>query len=117
MEKLLLATTKTILGIQVNSILNKIERGVLPLFFILFALYKKIIMEKEEFIQNLQSRVEGWLKDSLVTTMTTCRDAPCFGWSLEEYLYMPEVANRLRKKGMTVTSSVNFGVTDWKIAK
>ena len=71
---------------------------------------------KEAFITELQNRIEGWLTDCLTTKFTTCRDAPSFGWSVEEYMYMPLVADRLRQKGYRVTSSVNWGVTDWVIA-
>ena len=72
---------------------------------------------KEAFIQELQNRIEGWLSgDSLTTKFETCSSAPSFGWSVEEYMYMPLVADRLRKKGYTVSSSVNWGVTDWRIA-
>jgi hypothetical protein len=73
--------------------------------------------KKEVFITELQNRIEGWLSgDALTTTFTTCKDAPSFGWSVEEYMYMPIVADRLRKKGYSVSSSVNWGVTDWLIA-
>ena len=72
---------------------------------------------KEQFITELQAKIEGWLSGSSLTTkFETCSSAPSYGWSVEEYMYMPEVANRLRKKGYTVTSSVNWGVTDWLIA-
>lgn len=72
---------------------------------------------KEQFITELQNRIEGWLSgDSLTTKFKTCKDAPSFGWSVEEYMYMPIVADRLRKKGYSVSSSVNWGVTDWLIA-
>ena len=72
---------------------------------------------KEAFITELQNRIEGWLSgNSLTTTFTTCKDAPSFGWSVEEFMYMPIVADRLRKKGYSVSSSVNWGVTDWRIA-
>jgi hypothetical protein len=72
---------------------------------------------KENYIQDLQSRIEGWLSgNALTTTFTTASCAPAFGWSVEEYMYMPIVADRLRKKGYSVSSSVNWGVTDWVIA-
>ena len=72
---------------------------------------------KEAYIAELQQRIEDdFLNGRLVTTFTTCKDAPSFGWSQEEYMYMPIVASRLEKKGYRVTSSVNWGVTDWKIA-
>jgi hypothetical protein len=72
---------------------------------------------KENFIQSLQERIEGWLSgDALTTTFTTSSCAPSYGWSVEEYMYMPAVAQRLREKGYTVSSSVNWEVTDWVIA-
>ena len=72
---------------------------------------------KEVFIQELVDRLESQLGgSSLTTTFTTCKCAPSFGWSVEEYMYMPAVAQRLREKGYTVSSSVNWEVTDWVIA-
>jgi hypothetical protein len=43
--------------------------------------------------------------------------APAYGWSVEEYNYMPIVADRLRDERMTISSSVNYGVTDWLISQ
>ena len=72
---------------------------------------------KEQFIQELQKRIESRLGgNSLTTTFETCSSAPAYGWSVEEYMYMPMVAQRLREKGYSVSSSVNWGVTDWLIA-
>jgi len=72
---------------------------------------------KEAYINELQNKIESRLSgDSLTTKFETCSSAPSFGWSVEEYMYMPIVADRLRSKGYSVTSSVNFGVTDWLIA-
>jgi len=72
---------------------------------------------KEQFIQNLQAKIEGWLSgDALTTKFETASCAPAHGWSVEEYMYMPTVAARLRDKGYSVSSSVNHGVTDWLIA-
>jgi hypothetical protein len=72
---------------------------------------------KEVFIQELVDRIESQLGgSSLTTTFMTCKCAPSFGWSVEEYMYMPTVAQRLREKGYTVSSSVNWEVTDWVIA-
>jgi hypothetical protein len=72
--------------------------------------------KKEQFIQDLMARIENSFGDRLTTSFTTCSQAPAYGWSREEYMYMPEVASRLRSKGYSVTSSVNWGVTDWVIA-
>ena len=71
---------------------------------------------KEQFITELKERIVKQLGDRLTTKFSTCRDAPSYGWSREEYLYMPEVASRLRQEGYTVSSSVNWEVTDWVIA-
>lgn len=71
---------------------------------------------KEQFIQSLIDRIESRLVDSLTTRFETCSQAPSFGWSVEEHMYMPIVAQRLREKGYSVSSSVNWGVTDWIIA-
>jgi hypothetical protein len=71
---------------------------------------------KEVFIQELMDRIESRLGDSLTTKFETCKCAPSYGWSVEEYMYMPTVAQRLREKGYTVSSSVNWEVTDWVIA-
>jgi hypothetical protein len=72
---------------------------------------------KEQLIQSFVDRFETKLSgSSLTTTFMTCSDAPAFGWSVEEHMYMPQVASRLREKGYSVTSKVNWGVTDWVIA-
>jgi len=73
--------------------------------------------EKEQFILNLMNRLESQLGGGYLTTkFETSSCAPSYGWSVEEYMYMPQVASRLRSKGYTVSSSVNWGVTDWIIA-
>ena len=72
---------------------------------------------KEQFIQSLQKRIEDrFLGGDLTTKFETCSSAPAYGWSVDEYMYMPIVAQRLREKGYSVSSSVNWGVTDWLIA-
>ena len=73
--------------------------------------------KKEQFIQSLQKQIEDkFLSGNLTAKFETCSSAPAYGWSVEEYMYMPIVADRLRKKGYSVSSSVNFEVTDWLIA-
>jgi hypothetical protein len=72
---------------------------------------------KEQFISELMARIESQLGGEYLTTkFETCKCAPSYGWSVEEYMYMPAVAQRLREKGYTVSSSVNWEVTDWVIA-
>jgi hypothetical protein len=73
--------------------------------------------KKEQFIEGLQKRIEdSFLGGNLTTRFETCSSAPAYGWSVEEYMYMPIVAQRLREKGYSVSSSVNWEVTDWLIA-
>ena len=73
---------------------------------------------KEKAITDLQAKIEKKFDDgkSVAATFETSSCAPAYGWSVEEYMYMPIVACRLREKGYSVSSTVNFGVTDWKIA-
>jgi hypothetical protein len=71
---------------------------------------------KEQFIVNLMNRIKSGLTTSLTTKFETAKCAPSYGWSVEEYMYMPIVAQRLREEGYSVSSSVNWEVTDWVIA-
>ena len=72
---------------------------------------------KEQFIVNLMNKIKSRLGGSYLTTkFETSKCAPSYGWSVEEYMYMPIVADRLRQEGYQVTSSVNWEVTDWVIA-
>lgn len=72
--------------------------------------------KKELFLTELENRIIKQLGDKLYTRFETCYRAPAFGWSVEEYTYMPMVASRLRTKGYSVSSNVSFEVTDWTIA-
>lgn len=72
---------------------------------------------KEEFIQALQKQIEDrFTGTNLTTRFETFSRAPVYGWSVEEYMYMPIVAQRLREKGYSVSSQVNHEITDWTIA-
>jgi hypothetical protein len=72
--------------------------------------------KKELFLTELENRIIKQLGDNLYTRFETCYRAPAYGWSVQEYMYMPLVADRLRAKGYNVTSSVSYEVTDWTIA-
>lgn len=50
--------------------------------------------------------------EKLSHTMSTCDDP---NWDRELHRAMSEIAKNLRSKGLKVTSSVNFEVTDWVI--
>jgi hypothetical protein len=72
---------------------------------------------KEQYLQSLQKKIEDKFADGRLTSkFETSSCAPAHGWSVDEYMYMPVVAARLREKGYRVSSSVNWGVTDWLIA-
>ena len=72
--------------------------------------------KKELFLTELENRIIKQLGDKLHTRFETCYRAPAYGWSVEEFTYMPMVASRLRAKGYSVSSNVSFEVTDWTIA-
>lgn len=73
--------------------------------------------KKEQYLQSLQKKIEDKFADGRLTNrFETSSCAPAYGWSVDEYMYMPVVASRLREKGYKVSSSVNWGVTDWLIA-
>jgi hypothetical protein len=71
---------------------------------------------KEKLLTDLENKIVSQLGDRLSTIFNTCYRAPAYGWSVEEHIYMPMVADRLRKKGYSVSSSVSYEVTDWVIA-
>jgi len=76
---------------------------------------------REQVTKRLNDKADGFINNMVknnwtTITHTTASCAPAFGWSVEDYNDMPRVANILREKGLTVTSSVNHGVTDWKIS-
>jgi hypothetical protein len=71
---------------------------------------------KQKLINEIVAKIENSFGDKLVITKSTCNLAPHCGWSLEEFMYMPKVAQILKDKGYTVTMSVNHGVQDWKFA-
>ena len=72
--------------------------------------------KKEKLLTDLENKILTQLGDRLTTRYETCYRAPAYGWSVEEFMYMPLVAQRLRDKGYSVTSSVSYEVTDWVIA-
>lgn len=70
--------------------------------------------KKEQFITELTAKIEKMFDDgSLVNKYSTCDH---YNWNRDEHAYMPIVAQRLRQKGYTVSSSIKWGVTDWIIA-
>ena len=76
---------------------------------------------RQQVAERLSKKAENFIigmvkNNDTSTTYTTSSCAPAYGWSVEDYNDMPRVAEILRKKGLVVSSSVNHGVTDWKIS-
>jgi len=71
---------------------------------------------KQIYIDDMVAMFELRLTENTWTKFETCYRAPVYGWSVEDYQWMPIVADKLRAKGYTVTSSVNWEVTDWLIS-
>ena len=65
---------------------------------------------KEHFIAKLVADITNSLKRNATTKRSTCSD---FNWDRNEFMYMPEVAERLKLLGYTVIHEVNHGVDDW----
>lgn len=40
-----------------------------------------------------------------------------YNWDRKLHQFMPQIATKLRTMGYIVTSTVNWGVTDWSIVK
>ena len=74
--------------------------------------------QKAKRIKDKADEIVAYLvKNNYTSTRKeTSSCAPAFGWSVEEYQDMPLVASELRNQGLTVSSQVNHGVTDWYIS-
>ena len=73
---------------------------------------EELIKQQETYIEEqAQKIIDGMVKRRVTTdTLATC-DYP--NWDRQLHRVMPQIANKLRERGLTVTSSVNHGVTDW----
>jgi hypothetical protein len=60
----------------------------------------------DEIIESMTKRKE------LTTTIATCDYS---NWDREYHRMFPQIATELRKRGFSVSSTVNHGVTDWVI--
>lgn len=68
-------------------------------------------MQEDYINEQAQKIVDGMVKRKVVTdTLATC-DYP--NWDRQLHRTMPQIASKLREMGLSVTSSVNHGVTDW----
>ncbi len=65
----------------------------------------------------LYNRLNDKLNEQGTAYISTCDIAPQYGWSLDEYILMPEVVRRLKGEGHIVHQHVKFGVTDFTIIK
>lgn len=77
---------------------------------------ENLIKLKEEYVTiEADKIVADMVKyDRFQTSISTC-DMLGYGWDRKLHRTMPLIAERLREKGFSVTSSVNHGVTDWVI--
>ena len=65
---------------------------------------------KEAHIKKIIDDVLDSLKRSTVTRRSTCNH---YNWSSEDYMFMPEAAERLQALGYTVRKEYNHGVNDF----
>lgn len=65
--------------------------------------------------EKAQAIIDDMTKhNELTTSVATCDH---YNWDREYHRMFPQIADKLRQNGYTVSSKVNFGVTDWTIAK
>lgn len=66
------------------------------------------------YVQEKADAITGYMTKNrqLTTTESTC-DYP--NWDREYHRMFPRIAEELRKRGFSVSSKVNHGVTDWSI--
>jgi len=67
-------------------------------------------LQKQEWIEAKVADILERLSRTDVVTENTC-DYP--NWDKVAHVLMPDVANKLRNRGVNVGVSVNWGVTDY----
>lgn len=72
------------------------------------------IMTSEDYIKEQAEKIISDMGDNLSWSVSTCDYS---NWDRELHRYFPCIAKYLREKGFRVTSSVNWGVTDWVIVR
>ena len=69
---------------------------------------EEVRAKADEIIQSMVDRNRtDW-------SVETCSRDGC-GWKASDHVMMGLVATELRARGLTVTSQVNFEITDWTI--
>jgi hypothetical protein len=71
-------------------------------------------VKKEIFVnEKVESIISFMTKKELTEhKVSTCDH---YNWDTKLHRDFPAIAEKLREKGLKVTSQVNFGVTDWYI--
>jgi hypothetical protein len=73
--------------------------------------------QAKAYVKEKADAIIKYMSDNnrLNTTESTCH-APWYGWDAKYHQMFPKIADELRSRGCTVTSKVNFEVTDWYIS-
>jgi metal-dependent amidase/aminoacylase/carboxypeptidase family protein len=78
------------------------------------AAVEQLKAKSDEYAKNEAQKIIDLMVECEYTELSksTCDH---YNWDREYHRQFPKIAQELRKQGFTVTSSVNFGVTDWVI--
>ena len=67
-----------------------------------------------EYVESKVAEYTSKLQDKLYVEVATCDGR---NWDTTLHHLFPLIVKRLKENGMSVTSSVNYEVTDWVITK
>ncbi len=67
---------------------------------------------KDQYIERKIEEIKKSIQKYGYDKVSTCNSFH-YGWSREDYLYMDDVASKLRQIGVTVKKEMSFGVMDY----
>jgi H2-forming N5,N10-methylenetetrahydromethanopterin dehydrogenase-like enzyme len=67
---------------------------------------------KDQYIERKIEEIKKSIQKYGYDQISTCNSFS-YGWSREDYLYMDDVASKLRQMGVTVRKEMKFGVMDY----
>ena len=67
---------------------------------------------KEQYIERKIEDIKKSIQEYGYDKISTCNSFS-YGWSREDYLYMDDVASKIRQIGVTVRKEMKFGVMDY----
>ena len=67
---------------------------------------------KDQYIERKIEDIKKSIQKYGYDKISTCNSFS-YGWSKEDYLYMDDVASKLRQMGVTVRKEMKFGVMDY----